>query len=683
MGWSESESETSAWCATIRAMAQSVELPSASADMEVPPVPPSLEDQCFLLVICRLEEYPIEWLSLLPGRLREKLLINLPAVDVCQLEQHASFAEGIDFGAVWSTMFTKRQLKTVDMGDDPDSNTPWKEQYFRSISDLVLNSINEKSAQTQPDRLRSLLKLLLFVENCLDMPNCLDFAMPYLRGNCMEVSEEGRIHQGMVAASRYASYMQDGPTTLTLVRLMMEKCNYYPKALLIVCNNFARSDLWQSRKQHAGLISDFLCQVQTLIFVFEDLLGLNDSNLVPSEFIKAACTRKSRALTTLVINDCSLRTMGEIIISIAPLFANIEGTSETNSSVVPYRGLREIMLTSRPRFTERWISNGAAEKLAQIIDNQTSITSVNLVSWNPYHRHKKPPSEFYHLHSSLTNLLGQPYLDTLALGGFFMPLSSIQEMLFRFFMSSYSQIQGLMLGGLELSTEEESPSCAPMLLEMSDDCIHHKRFSLVEMDAPEPVISWLFSCKKLRFRVFELNTVKCRKKDLFHLVASHPNFEVDQLRFIHMPITNQSTQKDYDAILQKTDLKHLTLKDVELGLRSLLPQLTHALLKQAKVGTLKTLDITGNDIGDCSQSHLELFFNAVFSLPQIEEFKLVLASNDLRTENYTLLHQVGTQKLKKLSVLDCSGTNGTLPDSFIPDMIAFHFVPPQIKESYV
>ena len=68
-----------------------------------------LEDQCFLFLLCRLEEYPVQVLSLLPVRMRHKLLCNLPVVDVCELEKSPEFVEGVEMDDVWKIIFNKRQ----------------------------------------------------------------------------------------------------------------------------------------------------------------------------------------------------------------------------------------------------------------------------------------------------------------------------------------------------------------------------------------------------------------------------------------------------------------------------------------------------------------------------------------------------------------------------------------------
>ncbi len=67
-----------------------------------PSEPLCLEDQCLLQLVCHLEEYPPETLAFLP--LRHRLLLNLQAADVCQLDNTAVSA-GIDMeDTVWKVL---------------------------------------------------------------------------------------------------------------------------------------------------------------------------------------------------------------------------------------------------------------------------------------------------------------------------------------------------------------------------------------------------------------------------------------------------------------------------------------------------------------------------------------------------------------------------------------------------
>ena len=71
--------------------------------------PMSLEDQCYLYLILHLEKFLPKEISLLPLRERQRLLVNLPAADVCQLEE-TSVVEGVCVNEVWKEI-GQRQIK--------------------------------------------------------------------------------------------------------------------------------------------------------------------------------------------------------------------------------------------------------------------------------------------------------------------------------------------------------------------------------------------------------------------------------------------------------------------------------------------------------------------------------------------------------------------------------------------
>ena len=71
--------------------------------------PMSLEDQCYLYLILHLEKFLPEEISLLPLRERQRLFVNLPAADVCQLEE-TLVVEGVCMNEVWKEI-GQRQIK--------------------------------------------------------------------------------------------------------------------------------------------------------------------------------------------------------------------------------------------------------------------------------------------------------------------------------------------------------------------------------------------------------------------------------------------------------------------------------------------------------------------------------------------------------------------------------------------
>ena len=63
----------------------------------------SLEETCFFYIMKTLEQYSIEELSLLPVKFREQLLLSLPLLDICQLEE-TQFTAGLDMEAIWEQL---------------------------------------------------------------------------------------------------------------------------------------------------------------------------------------------------------------------------------------------------------------------------------------------------------------------------------------------------------------------------------------------------------------------------------------------------------------------------------------------------------------------------------------------------------------------------------------------------
>lgn len=631
--------------------------------------PPSLENQCFLFLLCRLEEYPVEVICLLPIRMRHKLLCNLPVVDVCQLEKHPRFVEGLDMEGVWKTIFSRRQPPGVEVEDDEkedegesvDANRKllWKEHYFRIVTGLALNYINVVAPHAH---LRFLMELLLFVEDCLGITDWMDFSLLYFDCDEMRLSG-GVLNNGRFASFRYADYMHDHVTTTALLKLVVETCCIHPKVLHIICDYFIESDLWNQREEYKDLIKELVSQVQVVKLLFEDGVPL-ESTRVPSFILEAVLSREEPLFRSLVINNCSSRAMGDIILSIADLFSEVEGTHSSERVKSSYSGLHHLMLSIKLRVNERWICSAAAEKLSQIIQHQESLVSLSLCCWNPYHKKRKPPGGFLQLYSSLSNLLTQPQFDTLGLGGFAMPLRIVEDLLYRFLTCHPTRTQGMVVGALELCSMESSDQCSPGQVVMSDESIRYKCLCLVETEIPRLLTEWLFSCRKLRFKVFEVNAVDFDSQDdVFHLVAQHSDFEAESLCFHNLYIsTISTTERAFEAILQKSVLKKLSLKNCDLGITAHLPHLAHGLRKQAEVGTLEYLDVSGNNIGEqilASISEVDMLFDAIFSLPQLEGFTLVIAENMLQSEHFTMLHDAWRRnaKGKKLKHLECTGNS--------------------------
>ena len=93
--------------------------------------PLSLQTWCIIRLTNDFETFSPESLTFLPLKVRYDLLKNLPAADVCQLEQ-SSFVEGLDMERVWDFIARKCGLadaKPKALNRSKDS----KEDFFSEV----------------------------------------------------------------------------------------------------------------------------------------------------------------------------------------------------------------------------------------------------------------------------------------------------------------------------------------------------------------------------------------------------------------------------------------------------------------------------------------------------------------------------------------------------------------------
>ncbi len=95
----------------------------------------SLQDECLWYIIVNIQQFSPEALSLLPQAMRYKLLLNLPVVDVCQLES-TCVMKGIDTETLWESLCAHRlpiSLASVPSLPCGVEGFSWKEIYFNAV----------------------------------------------------------------------------------------------------------------------------------------------------------------------------------------------------------------------------------------------------------------------------------------------------------------------------------------------------------------------------------------------------------------------------------------------------------------------------------------------------------------------------------------------------------------------
>jgi len=140
--------------------------------------PLTLVNHVLLFIICNLEWISVKALKLLPSKLRHQLLLNLPVLDVCRLEEH-DFDEDSD--GVWDELSAIRiphiggyEIERNMMYDS--SFDDWKAYYFGIVTHALLGRIKPASYRTHYELV---LHLLLGVPDCLNITDWSEFRFSY------------------------------------------------------------------------------------------------------------------------------------------------------------------------------------------------------------------------------------------------------------------------------------------------------------------------------------------------------------------------------------------------------------------------------------------------------------------------------------------------------------------------
>ena len=617
--------------------------------------PLSLQQHCLLYVVCRLEEFLPAYLALLPSKMRQELLLSLPALDVCQLEQDPGYSDGLDLDAVWKELYRSRQGNfedSVDVGSlsrNPDQREgQWKEEYFRLAVGLALHYFSGVCEIPESTVYMHLFfDLLLTVRSPLGIEE-----WPWL--DCSPFYSSNMIHGNTLITLR--NFRELPASSSEALALIVNKCCFYPCSILIIMDEFVQSDVWMNRRDefNLSLIKSLLQKVEIIRFSSEKMSPSAISD-IPHFFLKTILSLECPVLHGLVVSDCSCCEMDHIISSCAHLFVSHEA----------YSGLRNLMLSPKIIFRNRSISSSAAEMLAGMLENQNNLSSLSLCSLNPYQKREKPSKGFAKLYAALSGVLRQPKMGVLGLGGFSLPVSAVQDMLFNFFTTENSDTHGVIIGGLTLVSEANAPHCDPGLVNMTDLSLETKQCSFLETDIPLSLCTWLFSSRRLRFKLFEMNAVALEESDPVSLVAQHPDFEATQLIFSQIFIPNCcSSQQAIEKILCKHHLQQFTLRNLDnsnsLMVIPFLSHITNGLMKQRDNQNLQYLNISENCLGYEEDSVFQLFIETVASLPQVQTFELHMSANSLCADKCHLLHRawLSSARGKKLKLLDLRHNRG-------------------------
>ncbi len=595
--------------------------------------PLSLEDQCLLYLVHHLEEYTPETLASLPLHLRRRLLLNLPAVDVCQLEDTA-VTDGIDMEvSVWKALLGSRV--------DHERLTIYrrgclKQSYFDIVAECLVDGGDDITAE-------SLL-----------------FSVPRSLGTVGHCGAPSGWHS-MPERHTQQSYSQ-----VEMMALIVDRYKQVPCSISVNCGDFIRTELWQSRSLAVSLmLKDFLATIHSISLVEVECED-DESYRVPQYIFELVLSSAHPVLKSLSLCG-EIGFLRHAIAAAAAVFSPPSCIRNHSQSVyprlvypgrlpnTPYSNLTSISVFVREDLPEEEVE--PHYQLESVIRHQSSLTSVDL-TWDA--ESTELPSStaaMLSLYEALGCLFDQPQFRKLKLALITLTWSRINALIPKFLTSSTPPNHDVLLHFHEACCynlqNERPPDSGELVVPSNMDGFPCRAlvFDSVFIDPNDPSPRLFFTWLSKFLSACSLSSFTYSYSDILGsgirmgngvmtLFANHkPSAQLEEVNIRRvsnaLPLAPEGA---FENLFSGPSLKRVFLNRCQIGQEGLLPALTQGLLKQASGGVLEVLELDGNDLGISSDAELEMFFDVIFSLPQLSKLTLSLRYNRMGPQHFSLMY---------------------------------------------
>ena len=431
-------------------------------------------------------------------------------------------------------------------------------------------------------------------------------------------------------------------------------CHYYPTALDTNISEFINTALGKllNFTDDSTLSTRYFQHVESLSFRFCFTTGSQSKHAVPDiekqchKCIQTILLPARRVLQKFVIQTKSKEALGYMLECCLPI---LQETLQT-----PQQSPRQTLIPSLCEVTVA---------LGRLIYAPLSMRFL------PVSVKYSPLSEKHgQLLQHFSAIFSRSKFSSLTIGGIiFQDTPSSQpfgSILHSFLTSSTTNEQRLILRNVTvLSTSLPPPVVTP-------ECgLHYKSLIIEQSVIPNSVINWLLEKGQLHLKTlklgFEPPTGSPQAAALTQPLIGFKNVHVNtlalhttqQVRPSISPTVFAFSYRTFEQILSKPTLKCLDLSYNGLGEDSIVPHLTEALERRVQtVGTLQELNFAHNHLGYVTDDNLQRLFNAIFSLPQLQELSLNILATNFDLHHFTMLYTCWTKNSSgvKLQRLACS-----------------------------
>ena len=526
-----------------------------------------------------LEQYTTDTLALLPVKFRERLLLHLPLVDVCRLEESAQFTDGLDMEAIWEQLLSDYTSQCYSLNPEKDELNS-RTKFFKGLSLLVLHCNRPYKYATTDKSITSPVPTDDSDEECyLDVVNylaaiklpdndnpegketigafkirevmhhyisCPFFSRPYYvtQCSCKVVKHYKTYHEACQARqlipSRHASLFPKGSCCLldtTALRLIRTKCCFHCQKVLIRIEEIKKLFLNAEQEDHSvvSVISEFFKDLEDVTIGGEQE---EKQTLIPNredfsfKLLKLLFDCRSPKITSLKIHPVNVHLLDSLYAVLASYNGLKKLTIDWNHRV-PLLDLRKMV-----HVTERQLSLGSI-----------SMSSVGMAEHS---------LEFSKFCLWIRVCLKCPSFHTCDLGltGTTVP-SEVLELLIFFFTTQCSKEQLFVFKAQSVQkviptskkTNKVLPSvegaCVPWL----------KSVMFCQFRSVSVLMDCLMALGSLKLKGLALD--RC-STSFFSQVVLHPHFEVEKL-YVYNSLESASFSQ-YDSLLGKASLKSVLIQ---------------------------------------------------------------------------------------------------------------------------
>ena len=634
-----------------------------SDTLQMASTPVSLHNLCLIYIIRFLELFPVDYLALLPVTVRQRLLENLPPADVCRLEQ-SKFSEGLDIDGVWKKLSEVLHILSLQ---DLYAYTPsyrhhkhctYKESFFHCIYSFLAEHQFHKGLSFDHALAEHRYKIVQCVCSPL-RPQITNFHEYYiyalLPGQEWSLDQlpywsllDGEQEFPISTPNRYLPYYQPLPPFLceniipikAIVLLTPTLCHYYPTALDININAFINTALGKLLKftDDSIIFTTLFQQVEILRLAlsFDDKsqtqLAITDIQKQCQKCMQTILPPARRVLQQFDIQADSTEALGYMLECIPIL----QDTLQT-----PQQSPRNTYSTLFPSLREVTCAVVACTTYSLKPSRSLWTTGYNPSRYRPTYPQQRQHSQLLQHFSTIIFL--SPQCNSLTIDGLsfndYSPSSQpFGSILHSFLTSSRTHKQRLILQKVNV----RSISLPPPVV--TPECsLHYKSLIIKNSVIPNSVMSWLLEKGQLYLKTLELSFKQPQAQWLStgfpRAVLTQPPVDLEiknvHVKILalhttrnvvwtsHSPVVPAFSNKVLEHILLKPTLKYLDLYNYGLGSNSIVPHLTEALERRVQTGgSLQELILVSNHLGYVTDDNLQRLFNAIFSLPGLQELSL-------------------------------------------------------------